>query len=182
MPKIKFEKTLLIGSGKITWYQKAERWVRRKFKNPFTQHLLLGIIKYLQTQWINAKIYNTMKDVDADIEKIQSQWEENDQQTRHNIVERGVFGDEAWSIQITNPVVERGSEATSTGMVTGSNAQRLRKDERDQTQIRQESSELPKQSPRILQGNEGSRSIIPDPWLDYESGTDTGDVEKGFSN
>ena len=69
MPKIKFEKTLLIGSGKITWYQKAERWVRRKFKNPFTQHLLLGIIKYLQTQWINAKIYNTMKDVDADIEK-----------------------------------------------------------------------------------------------------------------
>ena len=132
MPKIKFEKTLLIGSGKITWYQKAERWVRKKFKNPFTQHLLLGIIKYLQTQWINAKIYNTMKDVDADIEKIQSQWEENDQQTRHNIVERGVFGDEAWSIQITNPVVERRSEATSTGMVTGSDASGLRQDEGDQ--------------------------------------------------
>ena len=132
MPKIKFEKTLLIGSGKITWYQKAERWVRRNFKNPFTQHLLLGIIKYLQTQWINAKIYNTMKDVDADIEKIQSQWEENDQQTRHNIVETGVFGDETWSIQITNPVVERGSEATSTGMVTGSDASGLRQDEGDQ--------------------------------------------------
>ena len=132
MPKIKFEKTLLIGSGKITWYQKAERWVRRKFKNPFTQHLLLGIIKYLQTQWINAKIYNTMKDVDADIEKIQSQWEENDQQTRHNIAERGVFGDEGWSIQITNPVVERGSQATSTGMVTGSDASGLRQDEGNQ--------------------------------------------------
>ena len=132
MPKIKFEKTLLIGSGKITWYQKAERWVRRKFKNPFPQHLLLGIIKYLQTQWINAKIYNTMKDVDADIEKIQSQWEENDQQTRHNIVETGVFGDEGWSIQITNPVVERGSKATSTGMVTGSDASGLRQDEGDQ--------------------------------------------------
>ena len=132
MPKIKFEKTLLIGSGKITWYQKAERWVRRKFKNPFTQHLLLGIIKYLQTQWINAKIYNTMKDVDADIEKIQSQWEENDQQTRHNIVETGVFGDEGWSIEITNPIVGGGPTSIGTSMVTPSDAQRLQEDEGDQ--------------------------------------------------
>ena len=132
MPKIKFEKTFLIGSGKITWYQKAERWIRRKFKNPFTQHLLLGIVEYLQRQWINAKIYNTMKDVDADIKKIQSQWEENDQQTRHNIVERGVFGDEDWSLEITNPVVERRSETTSTGMVTRSDASGLRQDEGNQ--------------------------------------------------
>ena len=73
-----------------------------------------------------------MKDVDADIEKIQSQWEENDQQTRHNIVETGVFGDEGWSIQITNPIVERGTSATSTGMVTGSDASGLRQDEGDQ--------------------------------------------------
>ena len=132
MPKIKFEKTFLIGSGKITWYQKAERWIRRKFKNPFTQHLLLGILEYLQRQWINAKIYNTMKDVDTDIKKIQSQWEENDQQTRHNIVERGVLGNEGWSLEITNPVVERRSEATSTGMVTGSDASGLRQDEGNQ--------------------------------------------------
>ena len=73
-----------------------------------------------------------MKDVDADIEKIQSQWEKNAQQTRHNIVETGVFGDEGWSIQITNPIVERGTSATSTGMVTGSDASGLRQDEGDQ--------------------------------------------------
>ena len=132
MPKIKFEKTFLIGSGKITWYQRAERWIRRKFKNPFTQHLLLGIVEYLQRQWINAKIYNTMKNVDADIKKIQSQWEENDQQTRHNIVETGVFGDEGWSLEITNPIIERRSQTTSTGMVTPSDAQRLQQDEGDQ--------------------------------------------------
>ena len=175
-----FEKTF--GEGVDPWYNKAERWVKKKFKNPFVRHLALGLIEWLKKKWIYAKIENTMRSVDAQAEQLVKEWDQNDRSNHRHIVERGVFGDEGWSLEISNPVVERRSEATSTGMVTGSNAQRLRKDERDQTQIRQESSELPKQSPRILQGNEGSRSIIPDPWLDYESGTDTGDVEKGFSN
>tara|TARA_Y100000356_G_scaffold110402_1_gene97248 strand:- start:649 stop:1188 length:540 start_codon:yes stop_codon:yes gene_type:complete len=175
-----FEKTF--GEGVDPWYNKAERWVKKKFKNPFVRHLALGLIEWLKKKWIYAKIENTMRSVDAQAEQLVKEWDQNDRSNHRHIVETGVFGDEGWSLEISNPVVERRSEATSTGMVTGSNAQRLRKDERDQTQIRQESSELPKQSPRILQGNEGSRSIIPDPWLDYESGTDTGDVEKGFSN
>ena len=175
-----FEKTF--GEGVDPWYNKAERWVKKKFKNPFVRHLALGLIEWLKKKWIYAKIENTMRSVDAQAEQLVKEWDQNERSNHRHIVETGVFGDEGWSLEISNPVVERRSEATSTGMVTGSNAQRLRKDERDQTQIRQESSELPKQSPRILQGNEGSRSIIPDPWLDYESGTDTGDVEKGFSN
>ena len=175
-----FEKTF--GEGVDPWYDKAERWVKKKFKNPYVRHLALGLLEWLKKKWIYAKIENTMRSVDAQAEQLVKEWDQNDRSNHRHIVETGVFGDEGWSLEISNPVVERRSEATSTGMVTGSNAQRLRKDERDQTQIRQESSELPKQSPRILQGNEGSRSIIPDPWLDYESGTDTGDVEKGFSN
>ena len=175
-----FEKTF--GEGVDPWYNKAERWVKKKFKNPYVRHLALGLLEWLKKKWIYAKIENTMRSVDAQAEQLVKEWDQNERSNHRHIVERGVFGDEGWSLEISNPVVERRSEATSTGMVTGSNAQRLRKDERDQTQIRQESSELPKQSPRILQGNEGSRSIIPDPWLDYESGTDTGDVEKGFSN
>ena len=175
-----FEKTF--GEGVDPWYDKAERWVKKKFKNPYVRHLALGLLEWLKKKWIYAKIENTMRSVDAQAEQLVKEWDQNERSNHRHIVERGVFGDEGWSLEISNPVVERRSEATSTGMVTGSNAQRLRKDERDQTQIRQESSELPKQSPRILQGNEGSRSIIPDPWLDYESGTDTGDVEKGFSN
>ena len=175
-----FEKTF--GEGVDPWYNKAERWVKKKFKNPFVRHLALGLIEWLKKKWIYAKIENTMRSVDAQAEQLVKEWDQNERSNHRHIVERGVFGDEGWSLEISNPVVERRSEATSTGMVTGSNAQRLRKDERDQTQIRQESSELPKQSPRILQGNEGSRSIIPDPWIDNESGTDTGDVEKGFSN
>ena len=122
-----------------------------------------------------------MRSVDAQAEQLVKEWDRNEPIRRPNIVETGVFGDEGWSLEISNPIVERRSEATSTGMVAPSDAQRLRKDEGHQTQKR-ESSQLPKQSPRVLQTNEGSRSIIPDPWLDYESGTDTGDVEKGFSN
>jgi hypothetical protein len=47
-------------------------------------------------------------------------------------VEEGVFGDEGWSIEITNPIVERGTSSTGTGMVTPSDAQRLQEDEGDQ--------------------------------------------------
>ena len=174
-----FEKTF--GKGVDPWYDKAERWVKKKFKNPFVRHLALGLIEWLKKKWIYAKIENTMRSVDAQAEQLVKEWDRNKPIKRPNIVEKGVFGDEGWSLEISNPIVERRSEATSTGMVTGSDAQRLRKDERDQTQER-ENSELSEQSPRFLQGNEGSRSVIPDPWIDNESRTDTGDVEKGFSN
>ena len=174
-----FEKTF--GKGVDPWYNKAERWVKKKFKNPFVRHLALGLIKWLKKKWIYAKIENTMRSVDAQAEQLVKEWDRNEPIKRPIMVEKGVFGDEGWSLEISNPIVERRSEATSTGMVTRSDAQRLRKDERDQTQER-ENSELSEQSPRFLQGNEGSRSIIPDPWIDNESGTDTGDVEKGFSN
>ena len=174
-----FEKTF--GKGVDPWYSRAERWVKKKFKNPFVRHLALGLIEWLKKKWIYAKIENTMRSVDAQAEQLVKEWDRNEPIRRPNIVETGVFGDEGSSLEISNPIVERRSEATSTGMVTRSDAQRLRKDERDQTQER-ENSELSEQSPRFLQGNEGSRSVIPDPWIDNESRTDTGDVEKGFSN
>ena len=128
MPKIKFEKTLLVGSGKITWYMKAERWAKKqRFPISF---LLLGAIEWLKNKWIDVKIYNTMRDVDRQADAIKKIWEEDDR-TEPNIVETGVFGDEGWSIEISNPVVERGTSATSTGMVTPSDAQRLQEDEGD---------------------------------------------------
>ena len=129
MPKIKFEKTLLIGSGTTPWYMKAERWAKKqKFPISF---LLLGIIEWLKNKWIDVKIYNTMRDVDRQADAIKKIWEEDDR-TEPNIVETGVFGDEGWSIEITNPIVGGGSSSTSTGMVTPSDAQRLQEDEGDQ--------------------------------------------------
>ena len=122
----KFEKTF--GKGTDPWYAKAKRWAKKqRFPISF---LLLGIIEYLQRQWINAKIYNTMKDVDRQTDELLHSWKEPER--RPHIVEEGVFGDEGWSIEISNPIVEGRSSSTSTGMVTPSDAQRLQEDEGDQ--------------------------------------------------
>ena len=125
-----FEKTF--GKGVDPWYNKAERWVKKKFKNPFVRHLALGLIEWLKKKWIYAKIENTMQSVDAQAEQLVKEWDRNEPIQRPNIVEKGVFGDEGWSIEISNPVVDRGSSSISTSMVTPSDAQRLQEDERDQ--------------------------------------------------
>ena len=117
--------------GKDNWYTKSSRWAK---KQPFPlNHLITGFIEWLHKMWIDGKILRTMDNVDRQAEKILSDWEENDRQETPHIVETGVFGDEGWSIEITNPIVERGTSATSTGMVTPSDAQRLQQDEGDQT-------------------------------------------------
>ena len=126
--KIEFEKQF--GKGVDPWYAKAERWAKKqRFPISF---LLLGIIDYLKKQWINVKIYNTMQDVDRQADNLLKQWEEHDTERTPHTVEKGVFGDEGWSIEISNPIVERGTSSTSTGMVTGSDASGLQEDEGDQ--------------------------------------------------
>ena len=115
--------------GKDNWYTKSSRWAK---KQPFPlNHLITGFIEWLHKMWIVGKILRTMDNVDRQAEKIVSDWEENDRQETPHIVETGVFGDEGWSIEITNPIVERGTSATSTGMGTPSDAQRLQQDEGD---------------------------------------------------
>jgi len=125
--KIEFEKQF--GKGTDPWYAKAERWAKKqRFPISF---LLLGFIDYLKKKWIDVKIHNTMQDVDRQADDLLKQWEEHDTQRTPHIVEKGVLGDEGWSIEITNPIVERGTDSTSTGMVTRSDAQRLQEDEGD---------------------------------------------------
>ena len=125
-PKIEFYKQF--GKGSDPWYAKAERWAKKqRFPISF---LLLGAIEWLKNKWIDVKIYNTMRDVDRQADAIKKIWEEDDR-TEPNIVETGVFGDEGWSIEISNPIVGGGTSATSTGMVTGSNASGLQKNEGD---------------------------------------------------
>ena len=115
--------------GKDNWYTKSSRWAK---KQPFPlNHLITGLIEWLHKMWIDGKIIKTMADVDKDIESIKSTWEENDRQSTPHIVETGVFGDEEWSLEITNPIVERRTNSISTGMVTPSDAQRLQQDEGD---------------------------------------------------
>ena len=66
------------GKGVDPWHDKAERWVKKKFKNPFIQHLALGFIEWLKQKWIDVKVANTMRDIDRQSEEIKKIWEEKD--------------------------------------------------------------------------------------------------------
>ena len=74
--QIKFRKQF--GKGTDPWYAKAERWVYKKFKNPYLQHLAIGFIEWLKQKWIDIKIENTMTDVDRQIKEIKEEWDEED--------------------------------------------------------------------------------------------------------
>jgi len=74
--KIEFEKQF--GKGVDPWYDKAERWVKKKFKNPFVQHLALGFIEWLKQKWIDVKVANTMRDIDIQAEEIKKIWDEKE--------------------------------------------------------------------------------------------------------
>ena len=73
-----------------------------------------------------------MAGVDLEIKKLHELWEENDRQITPHRVERGVFGEEGWSIQISNPIVERRTEESESSMAFGSDASGLQKDGGDQ--------------------------------------------------
>ena len=114
------------GKGTDPWYAQAERWAdKQKFPISF---LLKGLIAYLKKMWINVKIDNTMRDVDRQAKKLVEQWEEDDRR-EPIIVEKGVFGDEGWSIEISNPIVGGRTEKSESGMVFGSTAPRLREND-----------------------------------------------------
>ena len=72
--KIEFEKQF--GKGTDPWYAKAERWAKKK-KFPIS-FLALGLIAYLKKVWVNIKVENTMRSVDADVEKIHELWDDEE--------------------------------------------------------------------------------------------------------
>ena len=74
--KIEFKKQY--GKGTDPCDAKAERWVYKKFKNPYLQHLAIGFIEWLKQKWIDIKIENTMTDVDRQIKEIKEEWDEED--------------------------------------------------------------------------------------------------------
>ena len=80
--KIKFEKQF--GKGTDPWYAKAERWAKKqKFPISF---LALGLITWMKEKWIDVKVENTMRSVDADIEKIHELWDEQETSRRMDVI------------------------------------------------------------------------------------------------
>ena len=77
-PKVNWEFEKQFGKGVDPWYAKAERWIKKKFKNPYLQHLALGFLEWLKQKWIDTKVFNTMRDVDIQVEEIQKTWDEKE--------------------------------------------------------------------------------------------------------
>ena len=129
--KVNFEKQF--GPGVDPWYAKAERWAKKQ-SFPIN-YLAQGLIEWLKKKWIDVKIENTMRDIDFQSEQIIQQWEENDRRNKTVVrrVEEGVFGDEGWSIQISNPIIDRGPEIPKSKLVTPSIPPRLEEDEGNTT-------------------------------------------------
>ena len=127
MPKIEFEHSW---GGKETTLQKIKKWISKQ-KPPFNI-ILKYLFSYIEKWYWDGKVLQTMAGVDLEVKKLHEQWEEDDRQITPHIVETGVFGDEGWSIEISNPIVGGGTSATSTGMVTGSDASGLQEDEGNQ--------------------------------------------------
>ena len=82
--KIEFKKQY--GKGSDPWYAKAERWVYKKFKKPYLQHLAIGVIVWLKEKWVDIKIENTMKDVDRQVEDLHELWDEEESNNRMNVI------------------------------------------------------------------------------------------------
>ena len=124
----KFE--IVFDKKKETTLQKIKRWISKQ--KPPLNIILKYLFSYIEKMYWDGKVLQTMAGVDLETKKLHEQWDKDDKQITPHIVEKGVLGDEGWSIEITNPIVERGTSTTSTGMVTGSDASGLQEDEGDQ--------------------------------------------------
>ena len=121
---------IVFGKGKDTTLLKIKRWINKQ--KPPLNTILKYLFSYIEKWYWDGKVLETMAGVDLEVKKLHEQWEADDKQITPHTVETGVFGDEGWSIEITNPIVERGTSSTGTGMVAPSDAQRLQEDEGDQ--------------------------------------------------
>ena len=74
MIKFNFEKQF--GEGTDPWYAKAERWAKKqKFPISF---IALGFIAWLKEKWIDVKVANTMRNIDAQTEEIKKIWDKEE--------------------------------------------------------------------------------------------------------
>jgi hypothetical protein len=112
--------------GEDTWFTKGKRWANKQ-KFPIN-HLALGFLVWLHERWVDGRVEMEMASIDKQVKYIGEIWDKEDEQRKPEVVETGVFGDEEWSISITNPVVVRGTEESNSGVGIGSDEVRLQKE------------------------------------------------------
>tara|TARA_B100000900_G_scaffold403168_1_gene409919 strand:+ start:995 stop:1420 length:426 start_codon:yes stop_codon:yes gene_type:complete len=121
---------IVFDKEKETTLQKIKRWISKQ-KPPWNT-ILKYLFSYIEKWYWDGKVLQTMAGVDLETKKLHKLWEADDRQITPHIVETGVFGNEGWSLQISNPIVERRTEKSQSIMAFGSDAQRLQEDDGDQ--------------------------------------------------
>jgi len=120
---------IVFGKGKDTTLQKIKRWINKQ--KPPLNTILKYLFSYIEKWYWDGKVLQTMAGVDLETKKLHELWEADDRQITPHTVETGVFGEEGWSIQISNPIVGGRTEESESSMVSGSTAPRLREDDGD---------------------------------------------------
>ena len=147
---------IAFGKGKDTTLQKIKRWINKQ--KPPLNTILKYLFSYIEKWYWDGKVLDTMAGVDLETKKLHELWEENDRELTPHVVERGVFGDDGWSIEISNPAFERGTEVSVPKLVTPSNVRSVEKDERNTTRPR--TTKLSEQHEGVGRVNQE----ISDPW------------------
>ena len=120
---------IVFDKEKETTLQKIKRWISKQ--KPPLNTILKYLFSYIEKMYWDGKVLQTMAGVDLEAKKLHELWEADDKQITPHTVETGVFGEEGWSIQISNPIVERRTEESESGMVSWSDASGLREDDGD---------------------------------------------------
>lgn len=123
----KFE--IVFDKEKETTLQKIKRWISKQ--KPPLNIILKYLFSYIEKMYWDGKVLQTMAGVDLETKKLHELWEADDKQITPHTVETGIFGEEGWSIQISNPIVGGRTEESESGMVSGSDASGLREDDGD---------------------------------------------------
>ena len=123
----KFE--IVFDKEKETTLQKIKRWISKQ--KPPLNIILKYLFSYIEKMYWDGKVLQTMAGVDLETKKLHELWEADDKQITPHTVETGVFAEEGWSIQISNPIVGGRTEESESGMVSGSDASGLREDDGD---------------------------------------------------
>jgi|TARA_B100001741_G_scaffold3101_1_gene2541 hypothetical protein len=146
---------IVFDKEKETTLQKIKRWISKQ--KPPLDTILKYLFSYVEKWYWDGKVLNTMAGVDLETKKLHELWEEDDRQITPHIVETGVFGDEGWSISISNPIVERGTTFTSPVVDASGNVRSVEDTKGDQGS---RTTRLSEQS----EGVGGVSKEIPDPW------------------
>ena len=105
--------------GEDNWYTKGKRWAFGQ-KFPFN-HLALGIIEWLWKHWVDGKVEMEMQSIDRQVKEMGKIWDEEDERNRQPTVEEGPSSvSDLPTLEIRNPVVERGTEEPSTSVASSS--------------------------------------------------------------